>query len=229
MSRFLLVDDDNNILKMASALIKQLGFDSVAVDNALEAIELLNTQEFDVLISDATMPQFSGFDLLRTLNKNPKYNNLVKVMLTGRRDSEDVQQAVQLGVKDYIVKPIDPQLFIEKIARIMKLIPPPMAIDNSIAQLKANLKWNLNIQFELKKLSDFGIAWITNHSLPKGFEFPFHISESIQGISIPYVDLRVIHCEKRDEGFFVNTIFLNLTDKQRTDLYNAIMQRSKAA
>ncbi|MCB0379360.1 MAG: response regulator [Bdellovibrionales bacterium] len=118
--RFLIVDDDEDILKIIRVLLQSQGHDVEPSTSALEAMKLLKRQEFDLVITDATMPAHSGFDLIRTIRKDKNLKHLTIAMLTGRREREDIEQAVEVGVEDYIVKPIDPKVLMEKVDRLIK-------------------------------------------------------------------------------------------------------------
>lgn len=120
MMKFLVVDDDPAILKFVKGLLELEQHHVYVCDHALAAITHLKENPVDILISDATMPSYSGFDLIRTLRKDPKLKNLTVAMLTGRNQKEDIEQALSLGVKDYIVKPLEPKVFLEKIHRLIR-------------------------------------------------------------------------------------------------------------
>ena len=61
------------------------------------------------------MPHYTGFELIHTVRNNPKFKHMSIVMLTGLRERKDVERALTVGVDDYIVKPIDPLLLIQKV------------------------------------------------------------------------------------------------------------------
>ena len=113
--KFLIVDDDDDILRMTTKLLEMYSYEVVTASNALDAIDLLNNDDIDILITDATMPEYSGFDLIHSLKRNKKFSKLCIAMLTGRKDREDIEQAIDLGVQDYIVIPIDPEVLLKKI------------------------------------------------------------------------------------------------------------------
>ena len=119
--KFLVVDDDPAILKIVSRFIELSENEVDTCDNALEAIQNLADLSYDILITDATMPAYSGFDLIRSVKKNPQLDYLTVSMLTGRSDKSDIERAVKLGVQDYIVKPIEPEILLKKIQRLCEI------------------------------------------------------------------------------------------------------------
>ena len=110
MYKLLIVDDEAMIRKGLSRIIKWnfIGFELVgAVGHAQAALEILNETEIDVLLTDISMPEMSGLDLIRTAReKNPR---LRSVIISGYSEFDYAVEALQLRVETYILKPLDPQ------------------------------------------------------------------------------------------------------------------------
>lgn len=124
MARILVVDDDLDILKMAESVLGAAGHTVFVAEDAMRAIDWLNHIDFDLLLSDANMPHYSGFELVGTIRKDQKFKNLAVAMLTGLRERKDVERAVKAGVDDYIVKPLDPMLLVQKVNSLFEKKPP---------------------------------------------------------------------------------------------------------
>jgi len=124
MGRILIVDDDPDILKVGERVLASAGHIVFVAEDAMRALDYLNTIEFDMLISDAQMPLYNGFELVNTIRNNPKFGDLSIAMLTGLRERRDVEHAMKMGVDDYIVKPLDPLIFLQKIAALFSKRPP---------------------------------------------------------------------------------------------------------
>ena len=124
MARILVVDDDPDILKMTEAVLGQAGHTVFVAEDAMRAIDWLNQLDFDLLLSDANMPHYSGFDLVNTVKNDKKFKEMSVAMLTGLRDRKDVERAVKMGVDDYIVKPLDPLLLVQKVNSLFEKKPP---------------------------------------------------------------------------------------------------------
>lgn len=124
MARILVVDDDLDILKMAESVLGSAGHTVFVAEDAMRAIDWLNHIDFDLLLSDANMPHYSGFELITTIKKDQKFKDLSIAMLTGLRDRKDVERAVKIGVDDYIVKPLDPMLLVQKVNSLFEKRPP---------------------------------------------------------------------------------------------------------
>ena len=111
MSHSLVVDDDELILKVAKSVLQKAGHAVTLAKDGHQALEAIDLELFDLIITDANMPNgISGFALAATIRKNERINNIPIMFLTGRKDKADVSRALESGVDDYIVKPIDPDI-----------------------------------------------------------------------------------------------------------------------
>jgi len=102
------VDDDKNFLKTAKQILENQG--TIQVETALsvdEALKLLETKSFDVVISDYQMPEKSGIDLLKYLRQ--KGNKTHFILFTGKGRKEVAIEALNLGANCYINKLGDPE------------------------------------------------------------------------------------------------------------------------
>ena len=169
MGRILVVDDDNDILKLAEQVLASAGHVVVTAGDAMRAMDLLSRLEFDMLISDANMPHYSGFDLVSTVRKNSNLSHMSVAMLTGLRERKDVEKAVKAGVDDYIIKPIDPMLLIQKVAALFEKKPPaqyPEIVFSSLEE--GHRKASLVLNFDLVSLSELGVVALTDFQMPSG-------------------------------------------------------------
>src|SRR6185437_13724714 len=166
MARILVVDDDPDILKMADKILTSAGHMVTVAEDALKAVDWLNSASFDLLLSDANMPQFSGFDLINTIRSNPKYADMIIAMLTGLREREDVERALKLGVNAYIVKPLDPLLLVQKINTLFdkKGTQKVAEVTLSPSQGRAALRRQITVE----KLSEMGLQVLTEDPVKPG-------------------------------------------------------------
>ncbi len=103
--RVLLADDDTLVLNGFRETLGRSGYDVTAVDSGQAAVELLDTQSFDVVMTDLLMPSVNGLDVLRAaLTKNPES---VVVIVTGFATVRSAVEALRLGAYDYVVKPCE--------------------------------------------------------------------------------------------------------------------------
>src|ERR1700730_6764642 len=104
--KFLLVDDDEAIRDMMTATLEHKGFDVVAAANVTEALKLITTESFDVLITDLHMPNPSdGFAVITAMRHlQPK---ALTLLVSGYPDVKSAMDAILLEADDIIVKPFE--------------------------------------------------------------------------------------------------------------------------
>ena len=168
MARVLVVDDDGDILKLTEKVLSAGGHIVFTAESAFKAMEFLEALEFDLLISDANMPHFSGFELVQTLRKNPRFKNLSIAMLTGLRERKDIDRAVKAGVDDYIVKPIDPLLLVQKVSSLFDRKPPAQHPEAFFQELDPLNQAALMTPLKLVSVSELGLVVVSPSPLTIG-------------------------------------------------------------
>lgn len=119
--RILVVDDFSTMRRIVKNILKQLGFTNVVdADDGTTAWEILNKDKIDFIISDWNMPKMSGIELLRKVRASEEFSDIPFLMVTAEGQQENVFEAVQAGVSNYIVKPFTPETFEQKIKKIFE-------------------------------------------------------------------------------------------------------------
>jgi two-component system chemotaxis response regulator CheY len=105
MSNTVLVVDDLAIIRdpIAGAL-RAAGFNAVCASDGAKALEILRTQQVDLVLLDVKMPVMDGISLLRILRRGAFPSVVPVMMLSGEEDREDVLQAAKLGIRGYVLK-----------------------------------------------------------------------------------------------------------------------------
>jgi two-component system, chemotaxis family, chemotaxis protein CheY len=117
----LVVDDQQFIRNMVKAILKSIGINNIeCADDGDRAIQMLNTDYFDLVICDWNMPTIEGIDVLRHLRKIPHGGKTLFIMLTAEAYRENIVQALEAGVNDYISKPFTPDILGEKVAKAIE-------------------------------------------------------------------------------------------------------------
>lgn len=94
----------------------------VEADDGTTAWEILNKDSIDFIVSDWNMPQMTGIELLRKVRSSEEYADIPFLMVTAEAQQENIIEAVQAKVSNYIVKPFTPDTMREKIDRIFPSI-----------------------------------------------------------------------------------------------------------
>ena len=117
--RILVVDDFSTMRKIIKNILRQLGFNNVVEsDDGTTAWETLNRDNIDFIISDWNMPQMTGIELLRKVRSSEEYAATPFLMVTAEAQQENIIEAVQAKVSNYIVKPFTPETLGQKIDKI---------------------------------------------------------------------------------------------------------------
>ena len=102
----LIVEDSSTTRALIKAIIEEMGdFQTVEASSGFEALKLLPTQEFDLVITDINMPDINGLELINFMKNNSKYMNVPLVIVSTERSEEDRKRGMALGAMAYITKP----------------------------------------------------------------------------------------------------------------------------
>ncbi|HKN25861.1 MAG TPA: sigma-54 dependent transcriptional regulator [Candidatus Acidoferrum sp.] len=118
-AHLLLIDDDPNTLASLSRAFRLAGHEASVCDNANRAIELLQSQRFDLILSDVVMPGKSGMELLEELKKSGLQTPIV--MISGQANIEMAVKATRLGALDFLEKPLTTDKLLLTVENTLKL------------------------------------------------------------------------------------------------------------
>lgn len=167
MAKILIVDDDHDILIMVQALMELDGHLAVCFDNSADAIDRARRERFDLIITDANMPPFSGFDLIRTIRAIPTYDFVPIAMLTARKTKKDVERAVLVGAQDYIVKPINPSLLNNKVRELLARSQTAQ-LAARFGELTVNFEATVSVPMKIISMTETGLVLESEHRLIEG-------------------------------------------------------------
>lgn len=118
-SRVLIVDDEIDTLELMQELFESKGYLSETATNGVEALNKIKVQEPDIVLTDILMPEMDGMQLLGILTK--EHSNLPVIMITAHGTVDSAVEAMRMGAKDYILKPIRLDEILAKVERITQL------------------------------------------------------------------------------------------------------------
>ena len=117
--RVLVVDDFSTMRRIIKNILRQLGFNNVVeADDGTTAWDILNKDKIEFIISDWNMPQMTGIELLRKVRASEEFGDLPFLMVTAEAQQENIIEAVQAKVSNYIVKPFTADVMKQKIDKI---------------------------------------------------------------------------------------------------------------
>ena len=123
--KVLVVDDFATMRKIIRNVLKQINLDSVLeAESGKHALNVLKTEEVDLIISDWIMPEMTGIEFLKACKEDDNLKKIPFIMVTAEAQKANILEAIKSGVDNYIVKPFTPDKLKEAIdkacARIAK-------------------------------------------------------------------------------------------------------------
>jgi len=118
MEKILIVDDEHSILEPLEEMLKGEGYRVRAFDNPIKALELLQTQEFDLAIFDIKMPEMNGYELLQA--SRAIRPSLPVIFLSSKQEEQDQIIGFTLGADDFVGKPFSKHLLLFRIKSVLK-------------------------------------------------------------------------------------------------------------
>ncbi|MDD2809889.1 response regulator [Rhodoferax sp.] len=111
----LIVDDSKTELMFLSDVLHKQGMSVRTAENAEDTMKCLTEEKPDLILMDVVMPGQNGFQLTRSINRNPLYADIPIIMCTSKNLETDRVWGMRQGAKDYITKPVNPAELLEKI------------------------------------------------------------------------------------------------------------------
>ena len=138
--RILLVDDDKNTADGLKKILLQDGYDTGCTYTGKEALDLIEVEHFDIVITDMKLPDISGFSIIEKVKK--KNVDIAVVMITAFSSIQTAIDAMKKGADDYLTKPVN----IEELELILKKIWEKrlLIIQNKELKQKLNDKYNFS-------------------------------------------------------------------------------------
>jgi twitching motility two-component system response regulator PilH len=115
VQKILLVDDSKTELHYLSDLLLKRGYSVRTAESGEEALKRLAEDKPDLILMDVVMPGQNGFQLTRTITRDPRYVGLPVIMCTSKNQETDRVWGLRQGAKDYVVKPVQADELIAKI------------------------------------------------------------------------------------------------------------------
>ena len=116
----MLVTEDHPEMRTFIAKTLNPYFEIVQAENGKVALDVLRSQQVDIVISDVMMPVMDGFELLEEIKKDDRLHQVSLIMLTARADHEDKLYALTLGIDDYLTKPFNASEFLARVKNILE-------------------------------------------------------------------------------------------------------------
>src|SRR5207253_10864836 len=116
----LFVDDEEQIRKLLSAYLQRQGYEVAVATDGHEALRAIRAKLPDLVITDVNMPNMNGFELTRRLRADHRTARIPVVMLSARKQADDVLTGYAEGADEYIPKPVEMAVLSAKIEGLIK-------------------------------------------------------------------------------------------------------------
>ncbi|HLF17930.1 MAG TPA: response regulator [Candidatus Omnitrophota bacterium] len=116
--KILVVDDDVSTIKLVETVLKSKGYGTFSAVDGLDALVKIKTQDPDLVVLDIMMPEINGYDVCYQLRFNDDFKKLPIVLLTKREQELDEKISQKVNI-EYVPKPVDSKLLLEKIEKLL--------------------------------------------------------------------------------------------------------------
>jgi DNA-binding response OmpR family regulator len=120
MIRILVAEDEKDIRELIAFTLRFAGFDVLLVANGIEAVELAEAEQPDLIILDVRMPKMTGYEACRQLKENPRTSKIPVVFLSAKGQEMEIQQGIESGADEYILKPFAPDELTSQVNDILR-------------------------------------------------------------------------------------------------------------
>ncbi len=123
--RILVVDDEEDIAELVRYNLTMEGYRVSCIGSGEEAIRLIRTEGFDLVVLDLMLPGMSGIKVAQTLRSDPKFLNVPIIMLTAKGEETDIVTGLRLA-DDYVTKPFSPKILGARISAVLRRKNEPL-------------------------------------------------------------------------------------------------------
>jgi two-component system sensor histidine kinase/response regulator len=220
-NKILLVDDDAKNLQVAMNILKN--YNVIYAQSGEKALELLDKNDFDLILLDIIMPLMDGYHVCSKIKENEKTKNIPIVFLTVKDDEKDIVKGFDLGAVDYIVKPFYSEVLLKrvevhlKIARLMhELEQMNLNLNKTVEEQVEQIRQKDEIIIQQSKISAMAsIIDVITLQLKKPVD---RIKLYLQSLNIKITNIE----ELRSDETFKNTLYeINKLDEIMNDFHKS--------
>ena len=118
MFQIMVVEDDTNTRRLMETVLKQHGYQPILACDGVEALEKMESRHVDLIVLDLMMPRMDGYEFTRTLRDSG--SDIPILMVTAKETPQDKKKGFIIGTDDYMVKPVDEEEMLLRIAALLR-------------------------------------------------------------------------------------------------------------
>ncbi|MDR3688495.1 MAG: response regulator [Fimbriimonas sp.] len=116
--KVLVCDDERHIVRLIQVNLERQGYNVVTAFDGKEGLEKIRSEKPNLVVLDVMMPYMDGFEVLKTIRREPETENLPVIMLTAKAQDKDVFEGYHYGADMYLTKPFNPMELVTFVKRI---------------------------------------------------------------------------------------------------------------
>lgn len=168
MKHVLILDDDVWTVRLLSRFLQGADFEITGTTDVHEAMDIIRRGVPDLIISDVLMPQMDGFQVVEIVRADNTTSHIPMLFISSLADETNIRRAMNMGVDDYLVKPIERTLLLETIdARITRKMQYEYQFQNALQRLRYNLTHVLPHELRTPLSGIIGVTSLLSSSLEK--------------------------------------------------------------
>jgi pilus assembly protein CpaE len=118
--KLLVVDDEPSVRKLLRRFFESRGFAVAVAEDGLRGWQAARDEQPDIVLTDVSMPEMDGYELTRTIRRNPATAGIPVILLSAHRESEAMVTGYECGADDYVAKPVDMEVLRHKIDALLR-------------------------------------------------------------------------------------------------------------
>jgi len=130
----LIVDDSRTQLYAMEKMLQSVGINTLTAENGKQGILMARHKKPDIILMDIVMPEINGFQATRYLTRQPDTSHIPIIIISGSDQESDKAWGLKLGAKDFMLKPVNKDLLLEKIDFLISTKPNVAPIRHSEVQ-----------------------------------------------------------------------------------------------
>ena len=119
MAKILIAEDERDIRDLVAFTLRFAGHEVVVATNGEEAVEMAPQENPDLILMDVRMPRMTGYEACRVMKANPEIKDIPIVFLTARGQESEIQQGLDAGAEEYLLKPFAPDQLTTRVKAIL--------------------------------------------------------------------------------------------------------------
>lgn len=149
MSKIFIIDDSNLMRTRIAEVLQKNGYDNILTFDSANSIGRnpnLYFNDVSLIITDIVLPGISGIELIRILKNHPRYKNIPIIFVSVNRDKKTINEAIEVGASDYLVKPFEDNTLIERVNKV--LIDSNNKPNNQLVDNKEEIQKIISLEHE---------------------------------------------------------------------------------